>query len=152
MGISIYEKLSIIIIYKTSSLLPRIESLRWWKALKQTIPDASWLLCRWHISKDIFCQAEKRLLTLDAWEDFVQACNWIVDATTLVLYKSKLASMHVVFRDVSMSYLDCTWLVYEEFFSVFLRNKCHYGDVTTSRVESNDTALKNRYLCQPVRW
>ena len=90
-------------------------------ALTQTFSNASCLLCRWHISKNIFAKQRKAFSTLDAWEEFVQAWNGLVAATTIVGYESKLASMHVAFPVVSIRYLDYTWLVYKEkFVSVFL--------------------------------
>ena len=79
--------------------------------------------------------------------------NRLVAATTIVDYVSKLASVHVAFPVVSIRYFNYTWLVYKEkFVSVFLWNKCHYGHVTTSRVEVLMPLSKDGYLCQPVRW
>ena len=95
--------------------------------------------------QESFCKHRKAFPTLDAWEEFVQAWNGLVAATTMVDYEYIIASMHVVFPVVSMRYLDYTWLVYKEkFVSVFLRNKCHYGHVTTSLVESAHATLRKR--------
>ena len=112
-------------------------------ALTQTLHNASCLLCRWHITKNIFAKQRKAFSTLDAWEEFVQAWNGLVAATTIVDYESRLASMHVAFSVVSIRYLDYTWLVYmEKFVSIFVRNKCHCGHVIKSRVKIVHAALK----------
>nr|CCA18501.1 AlNc14C51G4022 [Albugo laibachii Nc14] len=58
-------------------------------------------------------------------------------------FETQFAVMHDRFPAASMSYLDTTWLVYKErFVTAFLRNKHHYGNVTTSRVESAHASLK----------
>ena len=52
-------------------------------------------------------------------------------------YETKLVSMHVAFPVVSMRILDMTWLVCNKrFVAAFLRNKCHSGHITSSRVET----------------
>ena len=63
----------------------------------------------------------------------------------------KNASMHVTFLVASMHYVETTWLAYKErIVAALLRNKRHYGHITTSRVESAHAALKNGLLCQRV--
>ena len=58
-------------------------------------------------------------------------------------YETQLGLMHATFPAASMRYVETTWLTFKEkLFAAFLRNKRHYGHVTTSRVESAHAALK----------
>ena len=63
-------------------------------------------------------------------------------ATTMADFETQLAVMYDRFPAASMRYLETTWLVYKErFVTAFLRNKHHYGHLTTSRVESAHASL-----------
>lgn len=112
-------------------------------ALSEVFPDASCLLCRWHISKNILARQRTAFQTSEAWQEFNQAWNQLVSTTVITDYKTRLSMMHATFPAAIMGYLATTWLVYKErFVAAFLRNKHHYGHVTTSRVESAHAALK----------
>ena len=51
--------------------------------------------------------------------------------------------MHATFPAASMRYVEVTWLVCEDIFVAdFLRDKRHYGRITTSRVESAYAVIK----------
>ena len=100
-----------------------------------------------------FYQAEKIFLTLDALEEFAQAWNGLVAATTIVDYELKLASMHVVFPVVSMRYLDYTCLCIRKILFLFSYEINAIMVMLQRRVWRWLMPLsKNGYLCQPLRW
>ena len=66
-------------------------------------------------------------------------------------YENQLGLMHATFPAASMRYVETTWLTFmEKFVAVFLRNKRHYGHVTTSRVRSSHAAFMYGSLGQQV--
>ena len=114
-------------------------------ALCNVFPMASYLLCRWHINKNIFARQRREFATEDSWENFIRQWNVLVAKDSIVDYEIQLQSMRKEFSTPSrvMCYIEETWLIWKErFVTAFLRNKCHYGHVTTSRVESAHAALK----------
>ena len=112
-------------------------------ALSDTFPNASFLLCRWHINENILAKQRTAFQSSEAWQEFNQTWNELVAATTMADFETQIVVMHDRFPAASMSYLETTWLVYKErFITAFLRNKHHYGHVTTSRVESAHASLK----------
>ena len=120
-------------------------------ARSDTVPNASCLLLRWHINKNILAKQRTAFQTSEAWQEFNQTWNELVAATTMADFETQLAVMHDRFPAASMSYLYTTWMVYKErFVTAFLRNQHHYGHVTTSRVERAHASLKNGSLFQLV--
>nr|CCA18209.1 conserved hypothetical protein [Albugo laibachii Nc14] len=85
-------------------------------ALSDTFPNASFLLCRWHINKNILAKQRTAFQTSEAWQEFNQTWNELVAATTMAEFETQLAVMHDRFSAASMSYLETTWLVYKERF------------------------------------
>ena len=85
---------------------------------------------------------EKLFLTLNDWEDFVQAWKGLVAATTTVKCESKMHKCMLHSLSSRCAFLFTLGLCTTKVVSVFLNNKRHYGHVTTSRVESAHAALK----------
>ena len=80
---------------------------------------------------------------METWEELNKSWNRLVADRTMEDYETQLGLMHATFPAASMRYVETTWLTFKEkLFAAFLRNKRHYGHVTTSRVESAHAALK----------
>ena len=80
-------------------------------ALSDTFPNASCLLCRWHINNNILSKQRTAIQTSEAWKEFNQTWNELVAATTMAAFETRLAVMHDRFPAASMSNLVTTWLV-----------------------------------------
>lgn len=114
-------------------------------ALDVIFPNANCLLCRWHINKNILTQQKRAIATQEAVENFSKQWNSLVAKDKVADYETQLASMRLEFsnRPNLMRYVEDIWLIWKDrFVTAFLRNKCHYGHCTTSRVESAHAALK----------
>ncbi|BBN03020.1 hypothetical protein Mp_2g20030 [Marchantia polymorpha subsp. ruderalis] len=112
-------------------------------SLDNVFPDADFLLCRWHISKNITAKHRLSFDSLEAFQELLKQWNALVFSITVACYEQQLEAMQEMFPLHVMTYLETTWLVYKErFVACFLRGKLHFGHTTTSRVESAHSAMK----------
>ena len=112
-------------------------------SLDNVFPDADFLLCRWHIDKNITAKHRLSFDSMEAFQELLKQWNALVFSNTVACYEQQLEAMQEMFPLHVMAYLETTWLVYKErFVACFLRGKLHFGHTTTSSVESAHLALK----------
>ena len=112
-------------------------------SLDNVFPDADFLLCRWHIDKNITAKHRLSFDSMEAFQEILKQWNALVFSNTVACYEQQLEAMQEMLPLHVMAYLETTWLVYKErFVACFLRGKLHFGHTTTSRVESAHSALK----------
>ncbi|KAJ0754861.1 putative transcription factor FAR family [Helianthus annuus] len=115
-------------------------------ACEKVFPNATRLLCRWHVSQSIFRNCKSFFATDHEWKIFNTMWNALVESQTwtsfLQNYK-QLQSMLIHHQDV-LDYLNSTWLnKYKEMFVSVWTNEClHFGNQTTNRAESQHAKLK----------
>ncbi|MFQ6660427.1 hypothetical protein Gotur_028958, partial [Gossypium turneri] len=108
-------------------------------ACQQVFPDATWLLCRWHITENIKKHCRQSIKSQHEWDSFRAMWTVLVESPTWILYIEnyrKLRSMLSEYPDTSL----------EMFVSVWIDRNLNFGERTTNRVESQHAKLK-KYLC-----
>ncbi|KAK8292213.1 hypothetical protein V6Z12_D06G108100 [Gossypium hirsutum] len=119
-------------------------------ACQQVFPDATRLLCRWHITENIKKHYRQSIKSQHEWDSFCTMWTVLVESPTWILYTEnyrKLQSMLSEYLSV-LKYLDQVWLSkYKEMFMlVWIDRHLNFGERTTNRVESQHAKLK-KYLC-----
>ncbi|TYH66346.1 hypothetical protein ES332_D06G116500v1 [Gossypium tomentosum] len=119
-------------------------------ACQQVFPDATRLLCRWHITENIKKHYRQSIKSQHEWDSFRTMWTVLVESPTWILYTEnyrKLQSMLSEYLSV-LKYLDQVWLSkYKEMFMlVWIDRHLNFGERTTNRVESQHAKLK-KYLC-----
>ncbi|TYG64513.1 hypothetical protein ES288_D06G114100v1 [Gossypium darwinii] len=119
-------------------------------ACQQVFPDATRLLCRWHITENIKKHCRQSIKSQHEWDSFRTMWTVLVESPTWILYTEnyrKLQSMLSEYLSV-LKYLDQVWLSkYKEMFMlVWIDRHLNFGERTTNRVESQHAKLK-KYLC-----
>ncbi|KAG8478833.1 hypothetical protein CXB51_028781 [Gossypium anomalum] len=119
-------------------------------ACQQVFPDATRLLCRWHITENIKKHCRQSMKLQHEWDSFCAMRTVLVESPMWILYTEnyrKLQSMLSEYLGV-LKYLDQVWLskYMEMFVSVWIDWHVNFGERTTNRVESQHAKLK-KYLC-----
>lgn len=110
--------------------------------------NVNFLVCQWHISKNIFPQQRKNFASIAAFKVLEQHRNNLVRSKTAVTYARQLTRMQEILPHHVMIYLEETWLLYKyRFVVVFSRNKMDFDYTTTARVESAHAAVKSWICC-----
>ena len=119
-------------------------------ALDTTHPEASKLLCLWHINKNVQSYCKRSFDTEEGWNEFSTMWQSVVNAPTSKecletwsAFIDKWESSH----QADVQYLFKTWMEpWCDRFCKYATNKVlHFGITTTSRVEGMHRVLK-RYL------
>ncbi|CAJ2651958.1 unnamed protein product [Trifolium pratense] len=106
--------------------------------------NVDFLLCQWHINKNIFSRQHRIFANIAAFEVLEQHWNSLVRSKTAIEYDEKLTKMREFFPHHVMVYLEETWLLYKNrFVAIFIRNKLYFGHTTTLRVESAHATVKS---------
>ena len=80
---------------------------------------------------------------MEAFQKLNQAWNLLVSSKTAENYETQMASMRTECPRYVMTYHEETWLIYKDrFVDYLLRGKLHFGNTTTSRVESAHATLR----------
>ncbi|XP_076939181.1 uncharacterized protein LOC143607715 [Bidens hawaiensis] len=113
-------------------------------ACKEVFPNATQLLCRWHISRNIFKNCRQSIRSARDWDNFLKLWELLEDSTTLVSYTDnykQLQSFLIKYPRV-LKYVNENWLnKYKEMFvSVWIDQHLNFGNNTTNRVESQDAS------------
>ncbi|XP_038695515.1 PKS-NRPS hybrid synthetase CHGG_01239-like [Tripterygium wilfordii] len=120
------------------------------KACAQVFPEASKLLCRWHIYQSILTKCKPSMQDNSVWNAFYRMWTTAIESKNESAYMSNMARLQVVLHKFPtvMKYLKDVWLTpYKEMFvSAWTDRYPHFGNHTTNRVESQHAKLK-RYLC-----
>ncbi|TYG86614.1 hypothetical protein ES288_A13G147600v1 [Gossypium darwinii] len=106
-------------------------------ACQQVFPDATRLLCRWHITENIKKHYRQSIKLQHEWDFFRAMWTVLVESPTWIFEYLGV-----------LKYLDLMWLSkYKEMFvSVWIDRHLNFREQTTNRVESQHAKLK-KYLC-----
>ncbi|CAJ2651961.1 unnamed protein product [Trifolium pratense] len=76
--------------------------------LERLFPNAVWLLCGWHISKNILARQKRAFETNEAWEGFLKQWHCLVHQETIASYEEQLTAMQREFANYPqvMRYVD----------------------------------------------
>lgn len=120
------------------------------KACAQIFPDASKLLCRWHIYQCILTKCRPSIQDNRAWNAFYRMWTTVLESKNESTYVSNAERLEVVLQKFPtvLQYLKNVWLTpYKEMcVSAWTDKYLYFGNHTTNRVESQHAKLK-RYLC-----
>ncbi|XP_035841548.1 uncharacterized protein LOC110900200 [Helianthus annuus] len=119
-------------------------------ACAKVFPDASRLLCRWHIQQNVmkYC---KGAFTDDDWKKFMSFWGTLIESPSIPIYDYHLRNMRKRLVECKRSrvfkYVYDNWLKdYKEMFVFAWTDKRrNFGNCTTNRVESQHANLK-RYV------
>ncbi|KAL1070883.1 hypothetical protein V6Z11_D11G053900 [Gossypium hirsutum] len=114
-------------------------------ACQQVFPDATRLLCRWHITENIKKHCRQSIKLQHDWDSFRAMWNKTpINIEQISRYKPRYSVNNCVLK-----YLNQVWLSkYKEMFVlVWIDRHLNFGERTTNRVESQHAKLK-KYLCE----
>ncbi|KAF5780219.1 putative OTU domain, MULE transposase domain, FHY3/FAR1 family [Helianthus annuus] len=119
-------------------------------ACAKVFPDASRLLCRWHIQQNVMKHC-KGAFTDDDWKTFLSFWGSLIESPSIPIYDYHLRNMRKRLVECKRSrvfkYVYDNWLKdYKEMFVFAWTDKRrNFGNRTTNRVESQHANLK-RYV------
>ncbi|XP_021978960.2 uncharacterized protein LOC110874954 [Helianthus annuus] len=119
-------------------------------ACAKVFPDASRLLCRWHIQQNVMKHC-KGAFTDDDWKKFMSFWGTLIESPSIPIYDYHLRNMRKRLVECKRSrvfkYVYDNWLKdYKEMFVFAWTDKRrNFGNRTTNRVESQHANLK-RYV------
>jgi hypothetical protein len=112
-------------------------------AIEQVFPDASHLLCCWHITKNIKTQCHKNFKSEEAWELFLSAWNKLVASVTETDYQDNFTALSKTWNPATSDYLITNWLpIKHKFVAYIIHQSPHFGNAVTSRVEGLHAYVK----------
>ncbi|XP_065850051.1 protein FAR-RED ELONGATED HYPOCOTYL 3-like isoform X1 [Euphorbia lathyris] len=116
------------------------------KPILEVFPHTAHLLCIWHINKDVEDRAYKIMGDKSIAGKFKNG-KWrtLIESLSIAEYEENLGKMQDSMSryQTLISYVEETWLVHKEKFVVaWMKNFLHFGNTTTSRVESEHASLK----------
>ena len=82
-------------------------------SLDRVFPDADFLLCRWHISKNITAKHRLSLESLEAFQELLKQWNALVFSNTVACYEQQFGVMQEMFPRHVMTYLETAWVDYK---------------------------------------
>ncbi|XP_058202983.1 PKS-NRPS hybrid synthetase cheA-like [Rhododendron vialii] len=115
-------------------------------AIAHVFPQATNLLCRWHIGKNVLAKYRK-MFDDKMWEEFI--CSWglVVLSSSVAQYEECLCVLKRNFEMVpaALEYVEKNWLVpyKERFVGAWTDKVMHFGNLTSNRAESSHSKLKN---------
>nr|GEV32507.1 hypothetical protein [Tanacetum cinerariifolium] len=98
------------------SMLPRViitdKDLALMNACKKVFPNATRLLCRWHISQNILKNCRQTIKVQHDWDSFLSAWKLLEDSPTWISYMENYKQLQLVLRKYPrvLSYVDDNWL------------------------------------------
>ncbi|KAI3848570.1 hypothetical protein MKW92_021703, partial [Papaver armeniacum] len=122
-------------------------------AVNLIFPEATRLLCTYHISCNVSSHFEKDIPSsrTEDLEDIKQDWETLWRSADHAMYEINLAYFLKAWRmlyPTTVSYLRTQWLARkEQFVYAWTNNILHFGNTTTNRAESEHAALKNFLRC-----
>ncbi|KAM0036796.1 putative OTU domain, FHY3/FAR1 family protein [Helianthus debilis subsp. tardiflorus] len=118
-------------------------------ACAKVFPDASRLICRWHIQRNVM-KHRKGAFTDEDWKNFLSFWGTLIESPSKPIYEYHLRNMRKRLVECKRSifkYVYDNWLKdYKEMFVfVWTDKRRNFGNRTTNRVESQHANLK-RYV------
>jgi hypothetical protein len=85
-------------------------------ALRDDYPTWPHLLCIWHINKNIAAKVKQYFATNDAWDEFNQGWQNLVNSPTEDEYKARLSDFTKRYQSIPLAirYIKETWLIHKE--------------------------------------
>ncbi|GJS13366.1 FAR1-related sequence 5-like protein [Tanacetum coccineum] len=115
-------------------------------ACKKVFPNATRLLCRWHIYRNIIKHCKPMIKVQCDWESFYSTWKLLEDSPTWISYLENYKQLQLVLRKYprALSYVDEQWLnKYKEMFvSAWTDQSLNFGNHTSNRAESQHAKLK----------
>ncbi|KAI8573105.1 hypothetical protein RHMOL_Rhmol01G0252400 [Rhododendron molle] len=105
-------------------------------AIRSVFPDATNLLCRFHIGKNVLAKCRK-MFDDKMWEEF--SCSWglVVFSASVEQYEERLRALKHDFKMIpaALEYLERNWLepYKERFVGAWTDNIMHFGNLTSNR-------------------
>ncbi|KAK3204894.1 hypothetical protein Dsin_018940 [Dipteronia sinensis] len=116
--------------------------------IQNVFPNASNLLYRWHISRNVPAYCKKLFETNEKWETVICSWNVLVLSSTKQEYINNLSLMEREFSNysIALDYVKQTWLdkYKEKFTAAWTDLVMHLGNSTTNRAESSYSQLKRQ--------
>lgn len=117
-------------------------------AISTVFSNATHLLCRWHISKNVLANCKKMFLTKEIQKRFIIGQNGLVFSATKEEYIQNLTSLNYKFSTYldAFEYVQSNQLdVYRDrFVATWTDRWMHFRTTTTNRVESAHAKLKRQ--------
>ena len=105
-------------------------------AIERIFPDATHLLCRWHINKNVLAKCKKLLGTKDQWDVFNSAWNMLMQSHDAPTMKERIERLCHDFAHSpgAVEYCLKQWVMpYHKKFVAYCTNEVkHYGNTTTN--------------------
>lgn len=105
-------------------------------AIATVFPDATNLLCRWHIEKNVLAKC-KKMFDNNKWEAFLHGWNTLVLSSSIAAYEEHLRALKRDFGmyPAALDYVECFWLggLKERFVGAWMDSVMHFGNVTSNR-------------------
>lgn len=105
-------------------------------AISKVFPHATHLLCRWHISKNIFANC-KKMFDAKKWEEFILSWNVLVISESVAQYDECLSNLKDKFEmfPKALAYVEKNWLApyKERFVGAWTDKVMHFGHLTSNR-------------------
>ncbi|GKC80387.1 FAR-RED impaired response 1-like protein [Tanacetum coccineum] len=115
-------------------------------AYNSIFPDAKGLLCTWHLNRSVLTKCKGLIKSNKGWFNFNQMWNALIYSETEEAYAHNLEQLTETTVDSPgvIAYLNKHWLArHKELFVVaWTKEYLHFGNHTTSRVESQHAKLK----------
>ena len=112
-------------------------------AINVVYPRYPYLLCIWHINKNVTQNTKQHFTTNDEYQEFLRSWNQLIYSNTEDDYNTRLQDLEKRYPIPPIRYIKETWLIFKEKFIVAWTQQClHLGNSATSRVEGSHAFLK----------
>lgn len=115
-------------------------------AHSKKFPEATHLLCLWHINKNVVSNC-KILFSADDWIEFYSTWQKVLYANTEEIFEEKWAAMKIKHAEnwLAMEYLENKIINphKKKVIRCYTNLVMHFGHTATSKVESQHKKLKN---------
>ena len=113
-------------------------------AISTVFPESPTLLCLWHANKNIQQHCKGKFTSVEAYNDFFQAWQGIVQSPNITEYQTRLLQFQTEYSDTlerqeCATYVQNTWLKpdrAESIVQAWTNKHPHFGVTVTSRLVS----------------
>src|SRR2546421_2850316 len=121
-------------------------------ACRQIFPEAAWLLCIWHIEKNILTHAAEFFEKGIARDTFIKAWTKVVHSTSIQAYEDNWNEFQNEYSATApglVQYIKDTWIVLwkRSMIQAYTNKVLHLGNRVTSRVEGAHNTIKSYLQC-----
>ena len=116
-------------------------------SLSTNLPDATHMLCTWHIQKNLVTNAAKFIKNKEKEAAMIQHWNNIIRITTIGDFRSAFKRFVDSYGDGFCDYMTSNWLlVAEKYANAWTKDVVHFDHRTMSRIESSHSYIKSHLL------